>query len=293
MVSPDMIFLIYTPRHTPLQEKYARHACLKAFLRPSCGAASGVIQQKTCAGGTMASLLTRSGKRAAAWAAFRVTLPILVGFGFCGFSYGLYMHSLGFAPIVPVIMATVILAGSLEFIMAGMLTGPFAPFTAFAVGLVVNARHLFYGIAMLEPYRETKDWRKPYLICGLIDETFSILGSEPVPEGIDRRWYYFFVTLFNHAYWVCSTAVGAFFGSSLPFSTEGMEFVLPALFLAIFTGSWQKETHHAPTLAGLAITFVCLLAFGPEYFLLPSMACIVLFLLLFRRKLSSSAGEQA
>ncbi len=159
------------------------------------------------------------GTAAAALAAFRVTLPILVGFGFCGFSYGLYMHSLGFAPIVPVIMATTILAGSLEFIMASMLIGPFAPLTAFTVGLVVNARHLFYGIAMLDAYRGA-GMRKGYLVCGLIDETFSILQSEPVPEGLNRHQYAFFVTLFNHSYWVFSTAAGAYFGSALPFSAS-------------------------------------------------------------------------
>ncbi|HJD97986.1 AzlC family ABC transporter permease [Mailhella massiliensis] len=237
------------------------------------------------------SCRTRSTALAAA-AAFRSTLPILVGFGFCGFSYGLYMHSLGFAPIVPVLMAAVILAGSLEFIMASMLTGPFAPFTAFTVGLVVNARHLFYGIAMLESYRDTKAFR-PYLIYALIDETFSILASEPLPQGVDRHRYFFFVTLFNQCYWVFSTAIGAYFGSALPFSTEGMEFVLPALFLAIFTGSWQRETRHAPFLAGIGLTLLCLLVFGEEYFLLPSMALIVVFLLLFRKKLSFPAGGQA
>ncbi|WP_077072639.1 AzlC family ABC transporter permease [Mailhella massiliensis] len=232
------------------------------------------------------------GTAAAALAAFRVTLPILVGFGFCGFSYGLYMHSLGFAPIVPVIMATTILAGSLEFIMASMLIGPFAPLTAFTVGLVVNARHLFYGIAMLDAYRGA-GMRKGYLVCGLIDETFSILQSEPVPEGLNRHQYAFFVTLFNHSYWVFSTAAGAYFGSALPFSTRGLEFVLPALFLAIFTASWQKEGSHASSLIGLSVTFLCLLVFGPEYFLLPSMAIIIVLLLLFRKKLSSSAGERS
>jgi len=223
---------------------------------------------------------------ASAWAAFRVTLPILVGFGFCGFSYGLYMRSLGFEPLFPILMALTIFAGSLEFIMASMLTGPFAPLTAFTVGLIVNARHLFYSIAMLDRYRDT-GLLKPYLIYGLIDETFSILGMGHVPNGVDRRWYYFFVSLFNECYWVCSTAVGALCSEGLPFDTRGIEFVLPALFLAIFMNSWQQERQHISSIGGLVITFCCLMAFGTHYFLLASMACILALLLLFRKRLSA------
>ena len=230
-------------------------------------------------------------KRAAASAraAFRATVPILIGFGFCGFSYGLYMHSLGFEPIFPIVMTLTILAGSLEFIMASMITGPFAPLTAFLVGLLVNARHLFYGIAMLDRYRDTGAM-KPFLIYGLIDETFSILGMGQVPEGTDRRWYYFFVTLFNESYWVLSTAFGAMFGADLPLDTRGIEFVLPALFLAIFVSSWQQERQHAGSLSGLGITLGCLLAFGTAYFLLAAMIFIIVLLLLFRNKLSSMTG---
>ena len=226
---------------------------------------------------------------ASAGAAFRATVPILIGFGFCGFSYGLYMHSLGFEPIFPILMALTILAGSLEFIMASMITGPFAPLTAFLVGLLVNARHLFYGIAMLDRYRDTGAM-KPFLIYGLIDETFSILGMGQVPEGTDRRWYYFFVTLFNESYWVLSTAFGAVFGADLPLDTRGIEFVLPALFLAIFVSSWQQERQHVGSLAGLGITLCCLLAFGSTYFLLAAMTFIIVLLLLFRKKLSSITG---
>ena len=225
-------------------------------------------------------------------AAFFTTLPILIGFGFCGFSYGLYMQSLGFEPIFPILMALTIFAGSLEFIMASMITGPFAPITAFIIGIVVNARHLFYGISMLDRYRDTGAL-KPYLIYGLIDETFSILGMKNIPEGTDKRWYYFFVTLFNELYWVLSTAVGAIFGDGLPFNTRGIEFVLPALFLAIFASSWQQEAQHAGSLIGLGITLGCLLAFGTAYFLLAAMLFIILLLLIFRKKISSRTGANS
>ncbi|MBQ3172643.1 MAG: AzlC family ABC transporter permease, partial [Mailhella sp.] len=126
---------------------------------------------------------------ASARAAFRVTIPIFIGFGFCGFSYGLYMRSLGFEPLFPILMALTIFAGSLEFIMASMLTGPFAPLTAFVIGLIVNARHLFYGISMLEKY-SAMGRIKPYLIFGLTDETFSINSTVEPPADVDRKQFY-------------------------------------------------------------------------------------------------------
>lgn len=220
----------------------------------------------------------------AAIEALKITFPILVGFAFCGFSYGLYMHTLGFDPIYPVLMAVTIFAGSLEFIIASMLTGPFAPLTAFMTGLIVNGRHLFYGIAMLDRYRDTGAM-KGYLIFGLCDETFSILNIGQIPKGADKNWYYFFVSFFNQMYWVTATAVGAFMGQNMPFDTRGIEFVLPALFLAIFVSSWQKEESHFSSVGGLLITLSCLFIIGSTYFLLASMAVIIAVLMIFRKHL--------
>jgi 4-azaleucine resistance transporter AzlC len=189
-------------------------------------------------------------------------------------------------------MAATIFAGSLEFIMANMLTGAFAPVTAFVMGLVVNARHIFYGIAMLDRYR-TAGAIKSYLIYGLVDETFSMLGTGYLPDGVNRRWFYFWVTLFNECYWVFSTAAGAFCSEGIPFDTRGIEFVLPALFLSIFAGSWQQEQNHICSVGGLTVTFICLLIFGSTYFLLAAMACIVCLLLIFQQKLKQTVGSQA
>ena len=197
---------------------------------------------------------------ASAKAAFRTTLPILIGFGFCGFSYGLYMHSLGFEPIFPILMALTIFAGSLEFIMASMITGPFAPLTAFVVGLVVNARHLFYGISMLERYKHT-GWKKPYLIFGLCDETFSINYTAKIPENVDKGWFFFFVTLLNHLYWFLGATLGGLFGSLVQFETRGLEFAMPAMFLVIFLEQWLREDRHTGACVGFAACLPCLFFF--------------------------------
>ena len=226
---------------------------------------------------------------ASARAAFRVTIPILIGFGFCGFSYGLYMRSLGFEPIFPILMALTIFAGSLEFIMASMLTGSFAPLTAFVVGLIVNARHLFYGIAMLDRYRALGAMRF-YLIFGLTDETFSINCATQPPAGVHEGWFMFFVTLLNHLYWTGASAVGALLGSLLPFNTEGLDFVMTAMFVVIFLEAILKEKQHISSLIGVGCSVGCLLLLGADDFMLPTMGCILLALLLTRRPIDKLEG---
>ena len=124
-----------------------------------------------------------------------------------------------------------------------------------------------------------------------MDETFSLVGGNEVPPHIEKRWYWFFVTLFNEIYWVAASALGAYFGSDLPLDLRGIEFVLPALFLAIFAENWRREQEHACSITGLAASLSCLLLFGSQYFLLPSMALIILLLMLMRRRLDSSSSS--
>ena len=144
---------------------------------------------------------------AALKAAFPHTIPIFAGFLFLGMTYGVYMRTSGFSFWYPMIMSVVIFGGSLEFVATSMLLAPFAPVQVFLTAVMIQARHLFYGISMLDKYKGT-GWKKPYLIYGMCDETFSINCSAEIPEGIDRGWFYFFVTLLNQFYWVASATLG-------------------------------------------------------------------------------------
>lgn len=224
-------------------------------------------------------------------AAFPKTLPILAGFLFLGISYGIYMNVSGFSFLYPMLMGLTIFAGSIEFVAVSMLLGAFDPVQALLMTIMINARHLFYGISMLDKYRGL-GWKKPYLIFGLCDETFSINYTADIPKEVDRGWYYFFVTLLNQIYWVSGATIGGLFGSIIPFETEGLDFVMTALFVVIFLDQWMKEKNHVSSLVGLGVSLVCLLTLKADNFMIPSMVLILLALTALRKPLEKAGADQ-
>ena len=152
---------------------------------------------------------------------------------------------------------------------------------------MINARHLFYGISMLGKYKGC-GWKKFYLIFGMCDQSFSINYTADIPENIDRSWFMFFVTLLNHCYWVLGATLGGIFGSLIHFNTEGLDFVMTSMFVVIFMEQWMKEKDHTSSLLGLGLSLLCLLAFGPDNFILPSMAAILIILTLSRSRLETA-----
>ena len=206
--------------------------------------------------------------------------------------YRLVVQSLGLPVWLPPLMGTVVYGGSLEFVLASLLLGSFAPVSAFLMALMIQARHLFYGLTMLQRYRGY-GLRSAYMIFAMSDETFSITCSAEPSEGVDKGWFMFFITLLDQIYWVASAAMGAALGSVLPFSTEGVDFVMTAMFVVIFLNQWEKEKQHASAIIGIAAPLVCLRIFGSGSFLIPSMVCILVALLLFRRPIESKESEAA
>ena len=229
-------------------------------------------------------------KLAALKAAFPATVPILAGVLFLGMTYGVYAHTLGFNFLYPLFMSMTIFAGSMEFVTVNMLLGAFDPFSAFLMALMINARHLFYGIAMLDKFKGT-GLKKIYLIFGMCDETFSINCTADIPENIDKGDYMLFVTLLNQLYWVAGATLGGLCGSLLIFNTTGLDFVMTAMFTVIFTEQWMKDKNHLPALAGLALSLICLVLFGKDSFILPSMLAILAFLTLMRRALDPNSRK--
>lgn len=234
--------------------------------------------------------------RAPVWRAFRAavpqTLPVFAGYLVLGLGYGIYVQSLGLPVWLPPLMGTVVYGGSLEFVLASLLLGSFAPVSAFLMALMIQARHLFYGLTMLQRYRGY-GLRSAYMIFAMSDETFSITCSAEPPEGVDRGWFMFFITLLDQFYWVASAAMGAALGAVLPFSTEGVDFVMTAMFVVIFLNQWEKEKQHASAVIGLAAPLVCLRIFDAGSFLIPSMVCILAALLLLRRPIEAKESEAA
>ena len=230
-------------------------------------------------------------RRMALAAAFPHTLPILAGFLFLGTAYGIYMNISGFSFWYPMLMALTIFGGSLEFVAVSMLLSPFAPVQTLIMALMLQARHLFYGISMLDRFKNM-DWKRFYLIFGLCDETFSINYTAEIPEDIDPGWFMFFITLLNQLYWVFGATLGGLLGSLLPFDTQGLDFVMTAMFVVIFLEQWLKEKAHHSSLIGIGASAVCLYFFGADSFLIPTMLCILFLLTVFRRPIEK-AGEQS
>lgn len=231
-------------------------------------------------------------KQKAFQAALPHTIPIAVGFLFLGMSYGFLMRSKGFSVFYPLLMSFFIFAGSMEFVTVNLLLSAFDPLRGFFLALMVNARHLFYGISMLDKYKHM-GWKKFYLIFGMCDESFSINCAVQVPEGVDRGWFYFFVTLLNQCYWVCGAALGGLFGSLLDFDLEGLEFVMTALLTVLFLEQLLKEKDHTSALLGVGMSLLCLAVFGSGSFVIPAMLAILGGLTLLRRPLEKKerAGE--
>ena len=224
-------------------------------------------------------------------AAFPHTIPIFAGFWFLGMAYGIYMNVSGFSFLYTLIMSLFIFAGSMEFVTVSLLLGAFNPLQALLLTLMINARHLFYGISMLDKYRHT-GWKKSYLIFGMCDESFSINYTARIPQGIDRNWFMFFVTFLNHIYWVSGSLLGCLFGSFIHFNTQGLEFVMTAMFVVIFMEQWLNENSHLSSLIGLGISIGCLVVFGAENFIIPSMLMILGVLTLLRAPLRRREAER-
>lgn len=221
--------------------------------------------------------------------AFPSTVPILTGFLFLGIAYGIYMNVTGFGVGYSFLMSLLIFAGSMEFVAVHLLLGAFHPLGALFLTLMVNARHLFYGISMLEKYRGTGR-KKFYLIFGMCDESFSINYTAAIPQEVNKGWYMFFVTALNHCYWVVGACLGGLFGSLVQFQLEGLEFVMTALFVVIFIEQWSKEKAHHSALLGLGLSLLCLILFQSS-FVLPAMVGILLVLTLMRKQLERKTGE--
>lgn len=210
---------------------------------------------------------------------FPKTIPILTGYLFLGASFGILGRSQGIPAITLIMMSLFIYAGSMQFATINVFHASFDPIGAIFLTLMVNARHLFYGITMLPKYSPLK-WEKWYAVFGLTDETFSLNVSLDIPENLDEGQVFFIITALNQSYWVGGTILGLLLSRIISFSTEGIEFVLTALFVTIFVEQWLSTEDHLSAISGLVLAIISLFIFGPAHFLIPSMILLIIFFLL-------------
>lgn len=207
----------------------------------------------------------------------------MAGFLFLGTTYGIFMNLSGFSFWYPFIISIVVFEGSMQFVAVNMLLGAFNPIEALTVTLMINARHIFYGISLLDKYKGA-GLKKIYLIFGVCDETFSINCSADAPEGVDRTQFMFFVTLLNQIYWVVGSALGGLFGSLISIEIKGIDFVMTAMFVVILLEQILSGRKNLPSvLIGLSMSLLSLILFGTDSFIIPAMLGIIVSLTIARR----------
>ena len=220
--------------------------------------------------------------------AFIASVPVMAGYIVLGAGFGIVLETKGLGLIWAVAMSVFIYAGSMRYVAIELITGGASLITTALTTLMVNARHLFYGISMVDKYKGAGK-KKPYLIFALTDETYSLVCSDESVKDVNNKYlYYFTVSLLNQIYWITGTVIGSLSGRMINFSTEGIDFALTALFVTIFTEQWISEKNHGPAIAGLASSILCLVVFGKDNFLIPAMCCIVA-VLGFMRKMQGKA----
>lgn len=214
---------------------------------------------------------------------FIKSLPVMAGYVVLGIGFGILLKQAGYGLFWSFLMSLTIYAGSMQYVAVPFLATGASLITVAFTTLMVNARHLFYGISMIEKYKDTGK-KKAYLIFSLTDETYSLLCGNDIPEGVARPWYFFFVSLFNQSYWILGCVLGSVIGSILPFDTAGIEFSMTALFVTVFVEQWLTTKNHWPAMIGLFCSVLCLVIFGAGNFLIPTMIAITLALLFTKKE---------
>lgn len=222
--------------------------------------------------------------------AYKKSLPVMAGYVVLGIGFGILLKDAGYGLIWSFMMGLTIYAGSMQYVTVSLLTAGASLVTVALTTLMVNARHLFYGLSMIDKYK-TAGRKKPYLIFSLTDETYSLLCGDEIPEGADRHWYQFFVSCFDHLYWITGCVLGSLLGTVIPFDTAGIDFSMTALFVTVFVEQWLTAKNHWPAIIGLAASVLCLVIFGADSFLIPTMITVTFALLLLRKSKKTGGAD--
>ena len=223
--------------------------------------------------------------------AFVKSLPVMAGYIVLGIGFGILLGEAGFGPMWALLFSLFVFAGSMQFVGVSLISGGASVLVTALTTLMVNARHIFYSVSMYGIYKDAGR-KKPALIFTLTDETYSLLCDGKTPEREDPHTWRLLVSLFNYGYWVLGSFLGGLLGQIIPFDTTGIDFSMTALFVTVFVEQWTSTKEHRPALLGVGATVLCLVLFGQEIFLIPSMAVITLMLAALRPKLEGGAAPE-
>lgn len=224
--------------------------------------------------------------------AFKRSLPIMAGYLVLGGGFGVLLEARGYGVLWAIFISICMYSGSMQYVAIDLIAGGASLIQTGIMTLMVNARHLFYGISMLDKYKDAGAY-KPYLIFSLTDETYSIVCEGNLPEGVKEKKYFFLLSLFNHSYWITGCALGAFIGDMVEFNSAGVEFSMTALFIVVFMDQWKASKSHGSALVGILASVVCVVVFGPENFIIPAMISISVLLILFKGVFAKEKVKEA
>lgn len=224
-------------------------------------------------------------------AALPHNIPVIAGFTFLGIAYGVLMSAKGYGPLWSFLMSAIAFCGSMQFVAVSLLVTSFDPIGAFCMAVMVNARHLFYGLSLLKKYKGAGKL-KFFLIYWLCDETFSIAYSVEPPKDMEPRWFYFAISLINYVYWILCSVLGGMMGHWITFNTKGIDFSLTALFVVIFLNGWKESKNRVPGLIGIGCSVISIIFFGGNHFIIPAMMMLLGGLILGRRHLEKNVSEE-
>ena len=227
-----------------------------------------------------------SSKYAALKAAFPVTVPVLTGFTCLGLAYGVLMETKGYGPLWSTMMSAIAFGGSMQLVAITLLTTVFDPVQALLLSVMVNARHIFYGLSFLDKYKGLGKIRA-FLIYTLCDESFSLISTVEPPENVEKRDFYFWISFLNYSYWVVATALGGLLGKFITFNTTGLDFALTALFVVLFMEQWKKPENRFAGVTGIVCAAAALALFGADRMVIAAMVLILLGLLGGRKRVCS------
>ena len=220
---------------------------------------------------------------------FYKTIPVLLGYLFLGFAFGLLLQEAGYSFWWAFLSSAIVYAGYIQFVLVDFLSGGTSLPVIAVMTLLINSRHAFYGLSFVEKFRKMKTY--PYMVFSLTDETYSLLCSLKTPEGMDEKKVMFLISLFDQLYWIAGSVLGAVLGQMLPFDMTGIDFAMTALFVTIFVDQWREARSHLPAVIGLCSSVVCLLIFGGSNFILPSLIITVGLLMALRGRLEGKVAN--
>ncbi len=221
------------------------------------------------------------------FAAFPVTVPVMLGYLFIGFAFGVLLEQKGYSYFWAALMSICVFAGSMQFVTINFLTGGFSLLSVAVMTLVINSRHIFYGLTMLDKFKDIKKTKKAYLIFSLTDETYALLCTQSVPEGTDKEWFFFFIALLNQIYWVAGSVIGAVASSLISFNTMGIDFSMTSLFIVLLVEQLRASRRFAIAAIGAVCAVACLIVFGPGAFIPPSLAITAIALIALKPKIQA------